>query len=575
MKKCPKCQATLEDASMFCVNCGSQLPQQPPAQPMPPSQPVQYQQPLPHQPQYAQPQPQQYPQYPYPPPQHKKSKAGLILGILIPVCLLIAAALVVFLVDPFDLLGSNNDPNGSAGMATADPNVQNTPTPTPPQDTPNGAGNDGLYDFVNTLPSIIAEIIDKYGYQDFILNRLTDGIVDDNVSEIIIAMKADALFEPGSATLTSTGVGVMRVFGEALADIDNNITIAGHTDNVPIITADFSSNYDLSYARALSVEKIFFEQIDSRRITVIAHGEYEPIADNNTAEGRAENRRIELIISVSQPPLDQKVGGTVIAVGSNEYGQRNVSEWADIIAVSAGYTHTVGLKSDGTVVAVEANGQGQCDVLGWRDIIEVSARGNHTVGLKSDGTVVATGQNNHGQCDVSEWRDIVAIAAGLQHTVGLKPDGTVIAIGWNYIGQCNVSEWSDIVAIAADATFTAGLKSDGTVVLTGSFPYPEQVELWRDIVAIDAGVLQLAGLKSDGTVVVTQCPNTNEIDVSEWRNIIAVSCGGRQIVGLKSDGTVIASGFDEHGQLNVTDWRNIIAISMGSSHTVAIVIPNS
>ena len=54
-----------------------------------------------------------------------------------------------------------------------------------------------------------------------------------------------------------------------------------------------------------------------------------------------------------------------MAVGWNEYGQCNVSDWSDIVAVAAGCTHTIGLKSDGTVVSVGSNEYGQCDVKGW------------------------------------------------------------------------------------------------------------------------------------------------------------------------------------------------------------------
>ena len=66
-------------------------------------------------------------------------------------------------------------------------------------------------------------------------------------------------------------------------------------------------------------------------------------------------------------------------------------------------SHTVGLKSDGTVVAVGRNEDDQCDVSDWSDIVAVSAGGYHTVGLKSDGTVIAVGNNDCGQCDVSDW----------------------------------------------------------------------------------------------------------------------------------------------------------------------------
>ncbi len=136
-----------------------------------------------------------------------------------------------------------------------------------------------------------------------------------------------------------------------------------------------------------------------------------------------------------------KNDGTVVAVGDNEYGQCDVSDWTDIIAICAGDYHTVGLKSDGTVVAVGKNDKGQCDVSGWKNIVAISVGYNHTVGLRFDGTVVAVGPEYSGKynskCDVSGWKDIVAISAGEYHTVGLKVDGTVVAVGDNDDGQCD------------------------------------------------------------------------------------------------------------------------------------------
>ena len=85
--------------------------------------------------------------------------------------------------------------------------------------------------------------------------------------------------------------------------------------------------------------------------------------------------------------------------------------------IATGYRHSVGLRSDGTVVAVGENRYGQCNVAEWREIVAVAAgnahTGNaHTVALRSDGTVLAVGWNKYGQCDVQGWRDIVAVAAG-------------------------------------------------------------------------------------------------------------------------------------------------------------------
>ena len=186
--------------------------------------------------------------------------------------------------------------------------------------------------------------------------------------------------------------------------------------------------------------------------------------------------------SYSATTIGLKKDGTVVAVGSNSYGQCDVSGWKDIVSVACGEYHTVGLKKDGTVVAVGSNRFGQCDVSGWKDIVSVACGGSHTVGLKKDGTVVAVGENDDGQCDVSGWKDIVSVACGSSHTVGLKKDGTVVAVGENDDGQCDVSDRKDIVSVACGDDHTVGLKKDGTVVAVGSNSSGQcDVSDWKDI----------------------------------------------------------------------------------------------
>lgn len=145
-----------------------------------------------------------------------------------------------------------------------------------------------------------------------------------------------------------------------------------------------------------------------------------------------------------------KADGTVVATGENKYGQCDVSDWRDIVAVAVGNahtgnSHTVGLRSDGTVVAVGWNKYGQCDVQGWRNVVAVAAGSHHAVALKADGTVVAAGRNDHGQCNVDRWREVVAIAAGCAHTVAVTAGGTAFATGLNSHGQCEVSRWTGLM----------------------------------------------------------------------------------------------------------------------------------
>ena len=234
--------------------------------------------------------------------------------------------------------------------------------------------------------------------------------------------------------------------------------------------------------------------------------------------------------------------------------------------ISAGDTHTVGLKSDGTVVAVGSNYSGKCDVSKWTDIVSVVASGSHTVGLRSDGTVVAVGLDNKLQCNVEDWTDIVAIAAGVFHTVGLRSDGTVVAVG-----DHNVSGWTDIVAIAASNNHTVGLRADGTVTATGDNAFGKcDVEDWTDIVAIAAGDEHTVGLRSDGTVVAVGKNKSGQCNVSDWTDIVAIAADYAHTVGLCSDGTVVAVGNNKSGQCDVEGWTDIVAIAAGYYHTVGV-----
>ena len=269
-----------------------------------------------------------------------------------------------------------------------------------------------------------------------------------------------------------------------------------------------------------------------------------------------------------------KSDGTVVAVGSGTDGNNNVEKWTDIVAVSAGAGNTVGLRSNGTVVAVGSNTDGKNNVEEWTDIVAVSTNRFHTVGLKSDGTVVAVGYNKYDQCNVEDWTDIVAVSAGNLHTVGLKSDGTVVAVGNNDEGQCNVIDWTDIVMVAAGSWYTVGLKSDGTVVAVGNNDEGQSdVGDWMDIVAVSvtvsSGAGPIVGLKSNGTVVTVDKNNLihyfekysvkywGECDVEDWTDIVAVSAGNIHTVGLKADGTVIAVGNNVEGQCDVSDWSGI------------------
>lgn len=222
-------------------------------------------------------------------------------------------------------------------------------------------------------------------------------------------------------------------------------------------------------------------------ITAIDCGEYHTVglrADGTVVaaglnkEGQCDVAGWNNIVAVAAGEFHtvgvQEGGMSLFATGWNENGPCNVSGLvyagaAPIIAVTAGYEHTVVLREDGTVAAVGNNqkGSGQCSVHGWQRITQIDAGTYHTVGLREDGTVAATGDNTYGQCNVGSWYNIVAIAAGDYYTIGLRSDGTVVATGQNDMGQCNVFGWTDIVEIAAGHSHTVGLQANGSGIATG------------------------------------------------------------------------------------------------------------
>lgn len=257
--------------------------------------------------------------------------------------------------------------------------------------------------------------------------------------------------------------------------------------------------------------------------------------------------------------------GTAFALGDNEYGQCDVSAWSNVQTVAAGREHTVGLRGDGTVVAIGRNLLGQCDVSDWTQVTAIAVGGYHTVALRADGTVSAVGWNDWGQCTVAGWTDIVAIAAGGYHTVGLRSDGTVVFVGYPLSGLGAVSRWTDIIAISADGGHVLGLRSDGTVVAAGDNSAGQlNVAHWTDIAAIEAGERHSVGLRSDGTVVAAGRDSSGQLNVSWWTDVESITAGAEHTIGLRRDGSVLVAGSNDFGQINLGIWTDIVALSAGN-----------
>ncbi len=112
-----------------------------------------------------------------------------------------------------------------------------------------------------------------------------------------VEIRTDILFPSGVATLSPSAVQILEQLAATLAPFPNPIRVEGHTDNVPINTRLFPSNWELSAARAASVVHLFMKEgLAPERLAVIGLGEHRPIQPNTTPEGRNANRRVVLVI---------------------------------------------------------------------------------------------------------------------------------------------------------------------------------------------------------------------------------------------------------------------------------------
>ena len=120
-------------------------------------------------------------------------------------------------------------------------------------------------------------------------------------NEVNLVIKDDVLFAEGSSDLTPLGRSVLDGIALMLKKNDYPVSVEGHTDNIPIHTAQFPSNWELSSFRATNVARYFIQRgVASRRLRAIGYADTRPVADNDTEAGRARNRRVSLVIHVNE-----------------------------------------------------------------------------------------------------------------------------------------------------------------------------------------------------------------------------------------------------------------------------------
>ena len=122
-------------------------------------------------------------------------------------------------------------------------------------------------------------------------------VVETSETEVTVGLSSDVTFASGEAVLSDAGRSALEKAGAILAKLPNAIRIEGHTDSVPMRGGRYPTNWHLSAARAQSVVRLLIAAgVDARRMQVIGFSDTRPRAENDTADGRAKNRRIEIKI---------------------------------------------------------------------------------------------------------------------------------------------------------------------------------------------------------------------------------------------------------------------------------------
>lgn len=125
-----------------------------------------------------------------------------------------------------------------------------------------------------------------------------------------VEIRTDILFRSGEAMLTPSAKEALEKLADALKAFPNPVRVEGHTDNRPINTAVFPSNWELSAARAASVVHLFMDRgVDPARLAVMGLGEYHPAEPNDTPEGRNANRRVLLVIMEAGKVVESEGSG--------------------------------------------------------------------------------------------------------------------------------------------------------------------------------------------------------------------------------------------------------------------------
>jgi chemotaxis protein MotB len=128
-------------------------------------------------------------------------------------------------------------------------------------------------------------------------------VLKANREGLVISLREIGFFDTGSADVRATSEAAVQRIAGVLSAQTNSIRIEGHTDNVPIHNTQFASNWELSTARATEMIRLFITRFNlpATQLSAAGYAEYHPAAGNDTTEGRAQNRRVDIVVLATAP----------------------------------------------------------------------------------------------------------------------------------------------------------------------------------------------------------------------------------------------------------------------------------
>ncbi|MCU7906133.1 MAG: flagellar motor protein MotD [Candidatus Thiodiazotropha sp. (ex Epidulcina cf. delphinae)] len=203
--------------------------------------------------------------------------------------------------DPIQIGELSRDSGETPGMGRKSALIQSELRQGPGSHDQQGVDLAGEADAVSVMPAdegqrlgflaaSIEDMLSEYVDQDLVEVSFTE-------DRVVVNMKDKMLFASASAHLSKTAVEALRNISRVLEIVPNQVQVEGNTDNRPINTEEFPSNWELSAARAASVVHLMTRMgIDPNRLSAVGYAEHRPVADNKSEAGRAKNRRVSLVI---------------------------------------------------------------------------------------------------------------------------------------------------------------------------------------------------------------------------------------------------------------------------------------